>query len=138
MPEGYWIKRIDFGTCEVLVLANGDRLTFLEKASVERASRMASFMCKVAANGVSWALEAGILKAIKGLKGDISIFELKCKGTVIRVMTYIHGGTERRPVYLFDVNAHRGSDGGCSPADKRKAVRLALEARKCMEERKGQ
>lgn len=133
MPEGYWIKRIELGRCEVLVLANGERPTFLEKASIERASRMASFMCKVSANGVSWALESGVLKMVKGIKGSVSVFELKCKGTVIRDMTYIHDGFVRRPVYLYDVDAHRGSDGGYSQAEKHKALCLAKEAKRCME-----
>ena len=132
MPEGYWIKRMRIGKSEVLALASGERPTFLEKASVERASRMAGFMCKVAANGVPWAMEAGILKSIKGVNSGVAIFELKCRGTTIRVMTYIHDGAGRTPVYLFDIDAHKGADSGLSREIKLKALRLAREAQRCM------
>lgn len=93
----------------------------------ERATLIARTAEKVARTGIGWAKES---KTLKVVTAKVSVFELRIPGKVIRVMAYLHEGTD--PIYLFDFDSHAGKSGKIPPAMLDRANRLAEVARNCI------
>lgn len=100
----------------------------------QRAALIARTAYRVERNGIGWAFES---ETFKWLSKDVSVCELRVKGNVIRVMTYLERGIAF-PVYLFDFDGHQGKRASIPSALIAKAETLAKEAAKCLErERNG-
>lgn len=120
------------------VLAPVGRKSFMEEMSDDpkkrrRAALIANAAWRVARNGIGWAFSSETFKWV--VKG-ISVCELKVKGEVIRVMTYLDDGLAI-PVYLFDFDGHQGKRGVIPPSIIARAKKLAGEAAICIERRRG-
>lgn len=124
-------SEVDDGIC-ALMLAPCGADTFMEKMAAtpkmqERAALIARTMRRVSENGVDWAFES---KTFKSLEPELSLCELRVKGKIIRVMTYIHDN--QVPIYLFDFDGHQGKRSNIPANIKRKGKELAKIARECM------
>ena len=80
----------------------------------QRAAAIVRSIERLLQNGLDWGFASKTVKRLHGNYGDIVLYETRCNGQVIRVMTYIHGGANGRPVFLFDFDGHkaRSSIGG--------------------------
>lgn len=118
---------------EALCLAVVGKPPFLEKLSCspktrDRAVLISRTANRIHDNGLDWAFQSETLKSIDD---ELSLCELRIKGRVIRVMTYIHN--KQIPIYLFDFDGHQGKTGKVSSNILKKGKQLSEEARKCME-----
>ena len=134
--SGYSLRSYALGSdssVEMLCIAKPNGQTFIDeltrdKKGQARAGRIAKTIERVLKLGNEWAWQSKTFKEIKGTGcNDIVVLETRVKGSVIRVATYID--LADRPVFLFDFDAHSGSDGGIKKSVKEMAVRLASYAR---------
>lgn len=91
-------------------LTDGRGKSFLDdcpKSDSYALQRIVTTIERVFDRGVSWAKESGTIKQLKGVGGNVAVFETKVKGGVVRIATYLHMGNI--PIYLFDFNTHSGS-----------------------------
>lgn len=114
------------------VLASAGKPSFMDELVDNPKSRQRSVLIartveRVNKNGLDWARSSHTLKTITA---DLSVFELRVPGKVIRVMTYVHEG--RVPVYLFDFDGHQGKNGKLPPSLMKRAEALARIAFECM------
>lgn len=135
MDTNYEIRKVK-ATKDTLVnvLAKEGEKDFLSKLHSSgktkyRARVIAGMMEKVARFSTDWAIQA---KKLKQLTSDVSVFELRADGKVIRVMTYLHDDEQRTPIYLFDFDGHQGKGGHIKKSDLARAKKLASLARGCM------
>ena len=113
---GHVLVRQDVGCGSgIMVLADEDsEETFLDEMAGdprtrETASRIVRAAHRISESGIAWAIDSQTLKRLKGTKG-LALFELRAKGTVHRVMTYVHAGST--PVLLFHFEGHVRRAGG--------------------------
>lgn len=140
MGEGYELSRKGLGDgMSAVFLAPVGRPCFLDEMSRRKSSRqdaalIARTLLRVAQRGTEWALTSETMKRLKGVGGNVAVFETRNnEGKPIRVATYLHDDPARTPVYLFEFVAHRGADGGIPKDTRKKAAALAEEARRLME-----
>ena len=129
----YEIIRYELGDgAYMLVLTQTNKLPFIKKlASNPKTKEDASIIVKaakrVSVNGVEWAKQAKVLKAIDN---NLSLFELRISGRVVRVMTYL-GKDE--PVYLFSFDGHQGKTGKIPKSIIKKGKQIAQLAEQSLE-----
>lgn len=93
-----------------------------------RAGLILTTLERIGAAGIGQSLRA---RFIRMLRADVGMVEVRVAGKVIRVMSYLHEGTDL--VLLFDFDGHQG--GNKVPRQvMEKGERLARIARACMEE----
>lgn len=113
--------------------------TFLDEMNAdpkrrEEAALITRSLIRIYENGLEYAIDAGLLKPLKGAK-DISLFEVKAKKTVFRVMSYVTNSHDIPLVLLFDFKGHRqNASGGISKQTMVKATKLAKIAKQLIEE----
>lgn len=138
MGKDYELSAVDLGGMRAVFIAPSGRPNFLEEMSSRKSDRrdatlIAKTISRVAQRGTEWALISETMKRLHGVGGDIAVFETRNnEGKPLRVATYLHDDPERTPVYLFPFVAHKGSDGGIAKDVRKKAERLASEARGLM------
>lgn len=100
----------------------------------QRAAAIVRSIERLLQNGLDWGFASKTVKRLHGNYGDIVLYETRCNGQVIRVMTYIHGGANGTPVFLFDFDGHkaRSSIGGISHETLRRGEQLAVIAKELM------
>ena len=99
----------------------------------EEAALITRSLIKIYENGLDYAVAAGLLKPLKGVK-DVALFEAKAKRTVFRVMSYAAGKPDAKIVLLFDFRGHRQhASGGIPRATMDKGLELAKIARQLLE-----
>lgn len=76
---------------------------------------------------MEWAKDSETLKL---LNAELALYELRIKGKIIRVMTYVHN--DQVPVYLFDFEGHQGKTGQIRKEHMEKAQKLAKIAKECL------
>lgn len=140
MERGYETRENDWGDKPVRVLARTSEEKHFLKRMEENPKRNERF-CLIK-KAIEKMYERGIDKCLgrknflRQLDGDVSLFEVKVAGQVIRVMAYLHrwsGGIGM--VLLFDFDGHQGSDKIPKPLME-KGRRLAREAKVCIEREK--
>lgn len=99
---------------------------------MERLSRILNTARRIYSAGCRYGFDSQTIKPIVSGGHDIAIFEVRVKGTVIRVASYIHEGWI--PIYLFDFDSHQGSKSKLPKRHIKRAAELACEARACARE----
>jgi len=105
-----------------------------EKPELNEALYMAlTSASKVRSGGIQFGLRT---KIITPVTSSLYLYELKARSTVWRVLAYLHRSGARRvePVMLFHVRGHQGKTGRLPKSVVDKGKRLAVIARKLMEE----
>lgn len=113
--------------------------TFLEEMATdpkrrEEAALISRSLIRIYENGLDYAVTAGLLKPLKGA-ADVSLFEVKAKRTVFRVMSYVTNRQDILLVLLFDFKGHRqNASEGIPKQTMAKAIELAKIAKQLIEE----
>lgn len=114
------------------VLAASGRKSFIDKCmktDPHRLKRIATTVERIFDRGVGWGLASETIKRLKGTKGNVSVFETRVKGGVVRVAAYLHCGDI--PIYLFDFDTHSGSGNNVPAHILDRAAKAAREAKTC-------
>ena len=125
-------KHPDEGT--FYVLKQGGEKTFIEKCARKapyRLSRILKTMKRIYDRGCKFGFDSETIVRIKGVDADVSVFEVRVKGAVIRVAAYIHAGYI--PIYLFDFDTHQGSANNLPKRFIERALDMAVLAKSCSE-----
>lgn len=125
-------KRPDEGVFYALRQANGK--SFVEdcaKRDPYRLSRILKTLKRIFDYGCSFGFDSKTIVEIKGARVGIAVFEVRLKGTVIRVAAYIHAGYI--PIYLFDFDTHQGSANNLPKRFIKRAQEMAVLAKSCAE-----
>ena len=117
------------------VLKKANKPSFLSdcfRKDRHRARRIEKVARQVFERGEGWARDADVIKRLHIGKCKVSVFEVKVKGTVIRVAAYMHN--DRVPIYLFDFDTHSGSKNNIPKHILSRAADAAETAERCARE----
>lgn len=136
MAEGYEIveHETECGNPILVLRPEGSR-DFLEKMAangktVERYRLIVRAVSKIQIHGPRKFMG----HMVRQLDDELSLFEIKVSGKVIRVMAYIRQPYgPYRIVLLFDFDGHQGT-GKITKSDIKRGKRLARIARACLKE----
>lgn len=78
-----------------------------------------------------FGFDSKAIVVIKGAHIGVTVFEVRVKGTVIRVTAYIHA--RYIPIYLFDFDAHQGSANNLPKRLIKRVQEMAALAKSCAE-----
>lgn len=114
------------------VLAGSGEKSFIDKCidkDPHRARRIVTTIERVFDRGIEWGFASSTIKRLKGISGDVAVFETRVNGSVVRVATYLHEGDI--PIYLFDFDSHSGSRNNIPGHVLRRAADAAKRAESC-------
>lgn len=117
------------------VLVGAREKSFVDRCIAKdphRARRITLVAERVFDRGVEWGFESSTIKRLKGAEGAVAVFEVRVKGSVIRVAAYLHNGSI--PIYLFDFDSHSGSRNNIPENILSRAAESAKRAAACAAE----
>lgn len=104
----------------------------LARSDVGRLSRILVTAKRIYDYGCAFGFASQTIKRIEAGKCAVAVFEVRVKGTVIRVAAHIHNSAI--PIYLFDFDTHQGARSHLPRRHIDHAKELAAIAAKCAEQ----